>query len=144
MWLKNSMLEYGASTNFMTLKVMKQLGLEITRPYGNVCEIASKFIGVYGLIEDLEIFLARYLEVIIVMDVVVLDVPNTWEILLYRKWVATLCDTLQMDLSYATIPIGDESHAIFYNQPKKRTHVAILKVTLNSTHRQRKTIMRIP
>jgi hypothetical protein len=53
------MLDSGASTNVMTLKVMKQLGLEITRPYGNVCGIDSKSIGVCGLIEDLEVFLAK-------------------------------------------------------------------------------------
>jgi hypothetical protein len=28
-----------------------------------------------------------------------------------------------MELSYTTIPIRDETHAILYNQPKKRTHV---------------------
>jgi hypothetical protein len=106
MWLNNCMLDSGASTNVMTLKVMKQLGLEITRPYGNVCGIDSKEIRVYGLIEDLLVHLARYLEIVIVMDVVVLDVLDTWGMILSRKWVATLGGTLHMDLSYATIPIG--------------------------------------
>jgi hypothetical protein len=68
---------------------MKQLGLEITRPYGNVCGIDSKAIGVCGLIEDLEVRLARYPKIVIMMDVVVLDVPDTWGMLLSRKWVAT-------------------------------------------------------
>lgn len=28
-----------------------------------------------------------------------------------------------MDLSYATIPIGDEAHVFLYNQPMTRAHV---------------------
>jgi hypothetical protein len=31
--LHNCMLDYGASTNVMSLKVMNELGLETTRPY---------------------------------------------------------------------------------------------------------------
>jgi hypothetical protein len=49
--LNNCMLDSGASTNMMPLKVMKQLGLRTTHPYGNVCGIDSKKVKVYGLIE---------------------------------------------------------------------------------------------
>jgi hypothetical protein len=36
------MLDSGASANVMTLEVMRQLGLEVMRPYGNVYGIESK------------------------------------------------------------------------------------------------------
>jgi hypothetical protein len=52
--LKNCMLDFEASTNMMSLKVMKQLGLKTTCIYGNVCGIDSKKVKVYGLIEDVE------------------------------------------------------------------------------------------
>jgi hypothetical protein len=35
--LNNCMLDSGAGENIMSLKVMRQLGLETTRPYINVC-----------------------------------------------------------------------------------------------------------
>jgi hypothetical protein len=127
MCLNNCMHDSRASTKVMNYKVMKQLGLEIKIPYGNVCGIYSKSIGVYGLIEDMEVCLARYLEIVIAMDVVVLDVLDTWGMLLSRKWPTTLGGTLQMDLSYATIPIGYDALSILYNQPKKRTHVEDLE-----------------
>jgi hypothetical protein len=76
LWLCNCMLDSGASANVMTLKVMKQLGLEITRPYGNVCGIDSNTIKVCGLIKDLGVCLDNYPEVAIVMDVVVIDVSD--------------------------------------------------------------------
>jgi hypothetical protein len=55
--LHNCMLDSGASTNVMSLKVMNQLGLKITRPYRNVCGIDSKLIKVCGLIKDLKVYL---------------------------------------------------------------------------------------
>jgi hypothetical protein len=44
--LNNCMLDSGASTNVISLKVMKKLGLKTTRPYGNVCGIDSKRVKV--------------------------------------------------------------------------------------------------
>jgi hypothetical protein len=41
----------------MFLKVMKKLGLKTTRPYGNVCGVDSRKVKVYGLIEDVDVYL---------------------------------------------------------------------------------------
>jgi len=51
--------------------------------------------------------LASYHEVTIVMDVVVIYVPDAWGMLISRKWVANLGGNLQIGLTYATIPIGN-------------------------------------
>jgi hypothetical protein len=40
-----------------------------------------------------------------VMDVVVTDIPPKFNMLLSRSWAAKLKGTLQMDMSYATIPV---------------------------------------
>jgi len=40
----------------------------------------------------------------LVMDVIMVDVPPKFGMLLSRSWEAKLKGTLQMDLSYATIP----------------------------------------
>jgi hypothetical protein len=42
--LNNCMLDSGAGANMMSLKVMQQLGLEVRRPYRNVCGFESKAI----------------------------------------------------------------------------------------------------
>jgi len=55
--LNNYMLDSRASTNVMSLKVMKQLGLKATRPYANVCGIDSRKVEVLGVCEDIEVFL---------------------------------------------------------------------------------------
>jgi len=101
------MLDSGASANIMNLIVMRQLGLEIMRPYGSVFGIDSKAISAYGLIENLEVLLARYLETVFVMATVVVDIPEIKEMFLSRKWGATLGGTLHMDFAYATILMGN-------------------------------------
>ena len=55
--LNNCMLDYGASTNVIPLKFMKQLGLRTTHPYGNISGTDSNKVKVYGLIEDLKFYL---------------------------------------------------------------------------------------
>jgi hypothetical protein len=51
--LHNCMLDSKSSVNMMSLKVMNQLGMEVTGPYANVCRFESKGIKVYGLTEGL-------------------------------------------------------------------------------------------
>jgi hypothetical protein len=58
--LNNCMLDSGASSNVISLKVMKQIGLKTTQPYGNVCGIDSRRVKVLGVCEDVEVFLIYF------------------------------------------------------------------------------------
>ena len=55
LFLHNYMLHSGAAMNVMPLGIMKEMGLEITRPYGNVCGIDSRGVQAYGLIKNLKV-----------------------------------------------------------------------------------------
>jgi hypothetical protein len=74
--LNKCMLDSGASTNVMSLKVMKQLGLKTTQPYGNVCGIDSRRVEVLGVCEEVEVFLIDFPHISVVMDILVIDVPD--------------------------------------------------------------------
>jgi hypothetical protein len=102
--LHNCMLDSGATSNVMTKRVMEQLNLRISRPYHNICAMDSRTIEVHGLIKGLQVHLAAFPDIMIEMDIVVIDVPDTWGMLLNRKTAADLGGNLQMDLTYATIP----------------------------------------
>ena len=68
------------------------------------------------------------------MDVLVVDVPRlppTWTILLSRKLAANLGGSLQMDLSYTTIPIWEGSFVILYQEVPRRYHVEDLDEPMN-------------
>jgi hypothetical protein len=119
--LNNCMLDSGASTNVMSLKVMEQLGLKMTRPYGNVCGIDSKRVKVYGLCENVEVFLHFHINLL--MNIVVIDVPDAWGMLLSRSWSAALGGFLSMDLTHAHIPMGDGTFEILYSREWAEKHV---------------------
>ena len=59
---------------------------------------------VVGIILNLHVKLAKYPDIDMSMDVVVMDVLDNWGMLLSKKWVATLGGYIQMDWTYATIP----------------------------------------
>jgi hypothetical protein len=121
--LNNCMLDSGASANVVSLKVMQKLGLKTTRPYGNVCGIDSKRVKVLGVCEDVEVFLIEFPHISILMDIVVIDVPDAWGMLLAKSWFVALGGFLIMDLTHAHILMGDGTFQILYNQEKDDRHV---------------------
>jgi hypothetical protein len=103
--LNNCMLDSGAGANMMSLRVMEKLGLKATWPYRNVCGFESRAIPTHGVVENVEVRLGKYPERVIHMDIVVVDVPDVWGMLLSRKFAAMLGGTLEMDLTYINVPM---------------------------------------
>jgi hypothetical protein len=121
--LNNCMLVSGASTNVISLKVIKQLGLKTTRPYGNACGIASRKVKVLGVCEDIEVFLIDFPHINILMDILMIDALDAWGMILSRSWSTGLRAFLSMDLTHAHVPMGDEIFQIIYNREKVDRHV---------------------
>ena len=71
-----------------------------------------------GLIKDMVVTLNKLPTKTIVMDVVVVDIPPKFWVLLSRSWTSKLKGSLQMDMSYATIPIQDGTRRLY---SEKRT-----------------------
>ena len=101
---QNCLLDSEASTNVMPLKTMQQLLLKVKRPYQNICSMDRREVEVLDVIKNLVVRLNIYLDVSVMTDVVI-DIPNSWGMFLSRKFTAHLGGSLQMDRSYATIPI---------------------------------------
>jgi hypothetical protein len=103
--LHNCLMDSGASHNLMPKSVMDELGLEITKAYHDLYSFDSRKVKCLGVIKDLVVTLFQFPMKSIVMDIVVADVPPKFRMLLSRSWIKRLGGTLQMDLSYATIPV---------------------------------------
>jgi hypothetical protein len=129
--LHNCMYDSGASSNIITKNVMNMLNLKITRPYHNVCAMDSREVETHGIILNLQVKLAAYPNITFPMDILVIDVPDAWGMLLSRKWVATLGGTLQMDLSYATIPSSENSFVKLHREKERKFHVEDPKEPMN-------------
>jgi hypothetical protein len=126
MTLHNAMLDSGASHNLMPKVVMDQLGLDITRPYKDLFSFDSRKVKCLGLIKDLVVSLAQIPTKNMVMDVVVVDIPPKFGMLLSRSWAAKLKGTLQMDMSYATIPV--------FGQDRRLYREVFLKYMVTTSH----------
>lgn len=96
----------------------------------------SKKIKVHGLIKDLQVHLSVYPYIMIVMDIVVVYVPDAWGMLLSRKWASDLGGSIQMNWSYAMIPsprgdvfvrLNREPERKYHIEDPKRPHNEIIK-----------------
>jgi hypothetical protein len=99
-YLNNCMLDTGAGANMMSLKVMQQMGLKVTRPYKNVCGFESRSVPTHGVIENIEVRLKDLPEKVLYIDIIVVDVPDVWGMLLSRKFGAMIGGSLEMDLTF--------------------------------------------
>lgn len=113
LFLHNAMLDLSASHKLMPKMIMDNLGLDITRPYKDLFSFDSRKVRCLGLIKDLVVSLHQMSKKSIVMDVVVVDVPVKFGMLLSRSWDAKLKGTLQMDMSYATIPVFGKQRRLY-------------------------------
>jgi hypothetical protein len=93
--------------------VMEQLVLDITRPYKDIFSFDSRKVKCLGLIKDIVVSLSQIPTKNMVMDVVVADIPPKFGMLLSRSWAAKLKGTLQMDMSYETIPVFGQDRRLY-------------------------------
>lgn len=103
--LHNAMLDSGASHNLTPKVIMEKLRLDITRTYKDLFYFDSSRVRCVGLIKDLCVTLAQIPKKHVVMDIVVVDIPPKYGMHLSRSWEEKLQGTLQMDMTYATIPV---------------------------------------
>ena len=88
------------------------MGLEITRPYKDLYYFDSRRVKCLRVIKDMAESLNKLLAKTIMMDVVVADIPPKFGVLLSRYWTSKLKGSLQMDMSYTTIPIQNGSRRL--------------------------------
>jgi hypothetical protein len=108
------LMESEASHNLMPKIVMEELGLEVTKTYHDLYYFDSRKVKCLGVINDLAVSLFQLPMKSVIMDIVVDNVPPTFGMLLSRSWIKRLGGTLQLDLSYATIPVfGGEKRGLY-------------------------------
>jgi hypothetical protein len=105
-----------ASHNLMPKSVMEELELEVTKSYHDLYSFDSRMVQCLGVIKDLVLTLFQLPMKSVVMDIVVDDVPPKFGMLLSRYWIKILGGTLQMDLTYATIPVFGGEHRKLYRE----------------------------
>lgn len=117
--LHNAMFDSGASHNLMPKAIMEKLGLDITRKYHDLYSFDSGRARCIGLIKDLVVSLDQISAKNVLMDVVVADIPPRFGMLLSRSWGENIRGTMQLDFSYATIPMFGQMRKLYREQKMK-------------------------
>ena len=74
----------------------------------------SRAMKCIGVIKDLVVNLTQVPMKSVLMDIVVADISPKFGMLLSRSWAKKVGGTLQMDLSYATLPVfGGEFRRLY-------------------------------
>jgi hypothetical protein len=76
----------------------------------------SRKVKILGVIKDLVVSLFQFPMKSVVMDIVVVDVPPKFGMLLSRYWIKILGGNLHMDLSYDTILVFGGEHRRIYRE----------------------------
>jgi len=113
MTVHNAILDSRESHNLIPKVVMDQLGLDIMRPYKDLFSFDSRKVKCLGFIKYLVVSLAQMPTNNMVMDVVVVDIPPKSGMLLSSSWAMKLKVNLQMDMSYATIPVFVQDRRLY-------------------------------
>ena len=92
--LHNAMFDFRASHNLMPKATMDKLGLDITRQYHDLYSFDSNRVRCIGLIKDVVVSSDQLPMKNVLVDVVVVDIPPRFGMLLSRSWVAKLKGTL--------------------------------------------------
>jgi hypothetical protein len=79
--------------------------MEITNPYQDLYSFESKKVKCLGLIKYLVVSLAKLHMKSVVMDIGVVDIPPKFGMILSKTWDKKVGGSLQIDLTYATIPV---------------------------------------
>jgi hypothetical protein len=114
--LHNCLMDSRASQNVMPNVVMEELGLEITKPYLDLYSFDSKKVKCMGLIKDMVVSLAQLPMKSVLMDIVMANTPPKCFMLLSRTWAKKVGGSLQMDLTYATVPLFGGEHRRLYRE----------------------------
>ena len=102
---------------------MNQLELTTTHQFENVCGMESRPIESKGVIENLKMKLATHPDVEITMNVLVIGILDISGMLLFREWASKLGGNIQLDLTYAIVPISEIASIKLMNEPPMIEHV---------------------
>jgi hypothetical protein len=103
--LHKCLMDSGASHNIMPKTVIDELGLEMTKNYHDLYYFDSRKVKCLRINKDLVVTLFQLPMKSVVMDIMVVNVPPKFGMILSRSWIKRLGGTLQMDLTYDTVPL---------------------------------------
>lgn len=115
------MFDSRASCNVMPLEVMNGMDIKVRETYGKCTAMDSREVLVVRCVKGSVVQLTSYLGKNLKLNVFIVYCPAKWGMFLSRKLVISVGGSVQMDMSFSTIPI--EGSLVKLYGEKKMLHL---------------------
>jgi hypothetical protein len=105
--LRNFLVDIGATNNIMPLGVMEELGMKCTKYYEtgeSIYVIDSRQVPAYGEIKDYYAWITTAPHIITVFNIIVVDLPPTYGVVLGRDWSSMIVGYIMNNGSCMMLP----------------------------------------
>jgi ribonuclease HI len=120
--LHNCLVDTGATNNIMPLAVMEALGMSCTKYYEtgeSIYAIDSRKVPAYGEIKDFYAWITTTPHIITVFNIIVVDLPPTYGVVLGRDWTSMIGGYIMNDGSCMMLPGKEGAMIKVPREPRK-------------------------
>jgi hypothetical protein len=120
--LHNCLVDFGASSNVMPLAVCNKLGFVPLKSDKHVIQLDRTQVKVLGEIKDVMIRVATHPNFVQVIDIIVVDIPEAYGLLLSRDWSKKLNRYFRTDWAHLWLPLKGYNKMIIIDRERYLKH----------------------
>jgi hypothetical protein len=129
--LHNCLVDSGASSNVMPLSLCKKLNAVSLKSDKHVIQLDKTQVKVMGELKDVMIKMETHLKFVQVIDIVMVDIPKAYGLLLSRYWSEKLNGYFSTDWDHLWLPLKGHTNIIRIDRERYRKHTVTDLEALN-------------
>jgi hypothetical protein len=129
--LHNCLVDSGASSNVMPLSICKKLNAVPLKRDKHVIQLDRTQVKVMGELKDVMIRIATHPKFVQVIDIIVVDIPEAYGLLLSRDWSEKLNGYFSTDWAHLWLPLKGHTNMIRIDRERYLKHIVTDLETLN-------------
>jgi hypothetical protein len=129
--LHNCLVDSGASSNVMPLSICKKLNAVPLKSDKHVIQLDRTQVKVMGELKDVMIRIATHPKFVQVIDIIVVDIPEAYGLLLSRDWSEKLNGYFSTDWAHLWLPLKGHKNMIRIDRERYLKHTVTDLETLN-------------
>jgi ribonuclease HI len=129
--LHNCLVDSGASSNVMPLSICKKLNVVPLKSDKHVIQLDRTQVKVMGELKDVMIRIATHPKFVQVIDIIVVDIPEAYGLLLSRDWSEKLNGYFSTDWAHLWLPLKGYKNMIRIDRERYLKHTVTDLETLN-------------
>jgi hypothetical protein len=120
--LHNCLVDSGVSSNMMPLAICNKLGVVPLKSDKNVIKLDRTPVKVMGELKDVMIKIATHPNFVQVIDIIVVDIPEEYGLLLSQDWSENLNGYFSIDWAHLWLPLKGYNNMIRIDREKYIKH----------------------